>query len=164
MHRAFIGRLVGTGLYDELTAEAYAVIDGVDGRAHHVRFRGIEAFAHAPPPAAYPGARQPLGHRPRPAGDGAGARPGSTTAWSNVSECPLAMGGFGQEVREALAARSEHLATEGHAPRKGPRTVPQRDLLATLRRREVDAAGARLSAETGLPYMPAASTRGVPLN
>jgi hypothetical protein len=25
------------------------VIDGVDGRAHHVRFRGIEAFAHAPP-------------------------------------------------------------------------------------------------------------------
>jgi hypothetical protein len=28
--------------------------------------------------------------------------------------------------------------------------VPQCDLLATLRRREVDAAGARLSAETGL--------------
>jgi hypothetical protein len=25
------------------------VIDGTDGRAHHVRFRGIEAFAHAPP-------------------------------------------------------------------------------------------------------------------
>jgi hypothetical protein len=24
------------------------VIDGTDGRAHHVRFRGIEAFAHAP--------------------------------------------------------------------------------------------------------------------
>jgi hypothetical protein len=47
-----IGRLVGTGLHDELTGEAYAVIDGVDGRAHHVRFRGIEAFAHAPPAGA----------------------------------------------------------------------------------------------------------------
>jgi hypothetical protein len=44
-----IGRLVGTGLHDELTGEAYAVIDGTDGRAHHVRLRGIEAFADAPP-------------------------------------------------------------------------------------------------------------------
>src|SRR5260221_9579152 len=44
-----IGRLVDKGLYDELTGEAYAVIDGTDGRAHHVRFRGIEVFEHAPP-------------------------------------------------------------------------------------------------------------------
>jgi hypothetical protein len=70
---------------------------------------------------------------------------------------PLAMGGFGQEVRDALVARAEHLAAQGLAHRQGPRTVLQRDLLATLRRREVDAAGARLSAETELPYMPAAS-------
>ena len=63
---------------------------------------------------------------------------------------------FGQEVRDALAARAEHLAAQGLAHRQGPRTVLQRDLLATLRRREVDAAGARLSGETGLPYMPAA--------
>jgi type IV secretory pathway VirD2 relaxase len=34
-----IGRLVATGLHDELTGEAYAVIDGTDGRAHHVRFQ-----------------------------------------------------------------------------------------------------------------------------
>src|SRR5215471_12066290 len=44
-----IGRLVDKGLHDELTGEAYAVIDGTDGRAHYVRFRGIEAFEHAPP-------------------------------------------------------------------------------------------------------------------
>jgi hypothetical protein len=25
------------------------VIDGIDGRAHYVRFRGVEAFADAPP-------------------------------------------------------------------------------------------------------------------
>jgi type IV secretory pathway VirD2 relaxase len=42
-----IGRLIDKGLHDELTGEAYAVIDGTDGRAHHVRFRGIEAFEHA---------------------------------------------------------------------------------------------------------------------
>jgi type IV secretory pathway VirD2 relaxase len=44
-----IGRLVAKGLHDELAGEAFAVIDGIDGRAHHVRFRGIEAFADAPP-------------------------------------------------------------------------------------------------------------------
>lgn len=44
-----IGRLVDRGLHDELTGEAYAVIDGTDGRAHHVRLHGIEALEHAPP-------------------------------------------------------------------------------------------------------------------
>src|SRR5262252_8624301 len=29
--------LVAIGLHDELTGEAYAAIDGTDGRAHHVR-------------------------------------------------------------------------------------------------------------------------------
>jgi hypothetical protein len=38
----------------------------------------------------------------------------------------------------------------------GSRIVPQRDLLAMLRRRELDAVAARLSAETGSPYTPAA--------
>jgi Protein of unknown function (DUF3363) len=55
-----------------------------------------------------------------------------------------------------MVARAEHLAAKGPADRQGPRIVLQRDLLATLRRREIDAAGARLSAEAGLPYMPAA--------
>ena len=44
-----IGRLVDKGLHDELTGEAYVVIDGTDGRAHHVRFRGIDVFEHSPP-------------------------------------------------------------------------------------------------------------------
>jgi type IV secretory pathway VirD2 relaxase len=46
---AIVGRLVDKGLHDELTGEAYAVIDGTDGRLHHVRFKGIETFEHAPP-------------------------------------------------------------------------------------------------------------------
>jgi hypothetical protein len=55
-----------------------------------------------------------------------------------------------------MAARAEHLAAEGLARRQGPNIVPQPNLLATLRRRELDEAGASLSAETGLPYTPAA--------
>jgi len=74
---------------------------------------------------------------------------------------PLAMSGFGKEVREALAARAEHLATEDLARREGARIIPQPSLLATLRQRDVNAAAARLSAETGLPHMPAASGEAV---
>ena len=47
-----IGRLIDKGLHDELTGEAYAVIDGTDGRAHHVRFQGCEASPTRRPPAA----------------------------------------------------------------------------------------------------------------
>jgi Protein of unknown function (DUF3363) len=68
----------------------------------------------------------------------------------------LAMGGFGQEARDAIAARTEHLVAEGLAHRQSQRVVLQRGLLNTLRRRELDAVGARLSAETGLHYEPAA--------
>src|SRR5205807_2331864 len=44
-----VGRLVAKGLHDELTGEAYVVIDGIDGRPHHVRFPDISAMEHAPP-------------------------------------------------------------------------------------------------------------------
>jgi Protein of unknown function (DUF3363) len=57
-------------------------------------------------------------------------------------------------VCAALAARAEHLVAEGLARRQGPHIVPHPGLLATPRRRELDAAGARLSAETGLPHIP----------
>jgi hypothetical protein len=74
---------------------------------------------------------------------------------------PLAMGGFGQEVRDALKARAEHLVTQGLAHRQGPYVLPQPGLLATLRRRELDVAGAKMSAETGLPYTPHAGSEKI---
>lgn len=117
-----IGRLVGKGLHDELTEEAYAVIDGTDGRAHHVRFRGVEAFEHA---SDFDLASQVTA-------------PGSTWLDHRLVErqpMPLSMGGFGREVRDAIRARPEHLADVGFATRQGQRVVLQPDLLATLRRR-----------------------------
>jgi hypothetical protein len=70
---------------------------------------------------------------------------------------PLSMGGFGREVRDALQARAEHLADQGLGRRHGQRIILQRDLLATLRRRELDAVGASLSAETGLQHIKASA-------
>jgi hypothetical protein len=62
--------------------------------------------------------------------------------------------GFGAEVRDAMAQRVEHLASEGLARREGKRIVFARDLLHTLRRRELESAGSKLSSETGLPHRP----------
>jgi len=166
-----IGRLVDKGLHDELTGEAYAVIDGTDGRAHHVRFRDTEAFAHAPPVGGIVEVRRFGGaddQRPTLVlanrSDIDLARqvtaPGATWLDHRLVErqpLPLSMGGFGGEVREAMTARAEHLADDGFARRQGQRIVLQRDLLDTLRRRELGAVGARLSAETGLPYLQAAT-------
>lgn len=70
---------------------------------------------------------------------------------------PLAMGGFGGEVRDAMKARTEHLIQQGLARRQGEQVIFERDLLATLRRRELDETAARLSAQTGLTRTQAAA-------
>jgi hypothetical protein len=64
----------------------------------------------------------------------------------------LAHGGFGQETRDALEARIDHLVSEGLARRQGQRVIFARDLLETLRRRELSETEARIGSETGLAH------------
>jgi type IV secretory pathway VirD2 relaxase len=45
--RPIVGQLVARGLDDELAGTAYAVIDGVDGRAHHIRLADLDAASEA---------------------------------------------------------------------------------------------------------------------
>jgi type IV secretory pathway VirD2 relaxase len=166
-----LGRLIDKGLHDELSGEAYAVIDGTDGRAHHVRFHSIEAFEHAPPIGGVVEVRrfgdaddpQPtliLATRSDFDLDRQIGASGATWLDQRLVErtpTPLAMGGFGGEVRDAMKARADHLIAEGLAQRRGGQVIFQRDLLATLRGRELTDAAAKLSAETGLPRAPAAA-------
>jgi Protein of unknown function (DUF3363) len=159
-----VGRLVSRGLYDELTGEAFAVIDGTDGRAHHVRFRGIEAFEHAPQVGGIVEVRR-FGQTgdPRPTlvlairsdldlGEQVTAKGATWLDRRLVERDPmqLSMGGFGRQARDAVEARAEHLVQEGLARRQGQRIIFQRDLLNTLRRRELDEVGTRIAADTGL--------------
>ncbi|TIV96510.1 MAG: DUF3363 domain-containing protein, partial [Mesorhizobium sp.] len=44
-----VGRLLDRGLDDELSGTAYAVVDGVDGRTHHIRLGDLEATGDGPP-------------------------------------------------------------------------------------------------------------------
>lgn len=162
-----IGRLIDKGLHDELTGEAFAVIDATDGRAHHVRLRGIEAFEHAPPLGGIVELRRFGGREdPRPTLVLANrsdldlsrqvTAPGATWLDHRLVEhtpLPLAMGGFGNETREAMKARAEHLADVGLARRQGQRVILQRNLLASLRRRELEQVGVQIAAETGLAHV-----------
>lgn len=64
----------------------------------------------------------------------------------------IADNGFGGEVREALRQRSEFLTEQGLAERRGQRVILARNLLATLRSRDIDAAAKTIATETGLAH------------
>ena len=64
--------------------------------------------------------------------------------------------GFGSEVREALRQRSDFLIDQGLAERRGQRVMLARNLLATLRSRDIATAAQRIAAETGLEHRPVA--------
>jgi type IV secretory pathway VirD2 relaxase len=164
-----IGRLVERGLDDELKGTAYAVVDGVDGRTHHIRLPHLDATGDSPPGSivelrAYEDAkgdrrvalavRSDLDLQHQVSATGA--------TWldrQSIAREPVAMsdGGFGAEVRDAMRQRAEHLVGEGLAEQQGRRVIFNRNLIETLRRREVDAVAGRLAKETGQPFKPAES-------
>lgn len=64
--------------------------------------------------------------------------------------------GFAGEVHQALAQRADFLVEQGLAQRRGQRVILARNLLATLRGRELAAEAQRIAAETGLVHRPVA--------
>ncbi|MHA6859070.1 relaxase/mobilization nuclease and DUF3363 domain-containing protein [Ralstonia pseudosolanacearum] len=62
--------------------------------------------------------------------------------------------GFGAEVKDALHQRADFLAEQGLAEHRGQRVVLARNLLATLRARELAQAATEIAAETGLEHRP----------
>jgi type IV secretory pathway VirD2 relaxase len=159
-----IGRLVARGLDDELKGTAYAVVDGVDGRTHHIKLPHFDAVGDSRPGSivelrAYEDARSErrvalavradLDIQTQVKATGATWLDRQAVAREQVA---LSEGGFGAEVREAMDQRAERLIDEGLAERQGSRVVFARRLLNTLRDRELNALGEKLAAETGLPF------------
>ena len=158
-----IGRLVERGLHNELTGQAYAVVDGADGRVHHLKFSDIDMTGDAAP-----GGIVELRVWPDRRGreqsslwthsdlDLAGQERARGSTWLDkqlIASEPLTLGaGFGSEIEAAKTRRLEYLESEGLAQRRGDRFVLSRNLLGTLRERDLADAGASLSREHNLPY------------
>ena len=160
-----LGRLVERGLHDELKGIAYAIVEGVDGRTHHLRFDDLELTGDSEPGAVvearlYENAdgqkRLSLATRSDLAIDEQVVASGAT--WLDrqlVAREPIASaGGFGAEVRDAMDRRVGHLIEQRLAARQGHRIIFACDLLNTLRRGELHSTIATLSAETGLAHQP----------
>ncbi len=159
-----VGRLLERGLDDELKGTAFAVVDGVDGRTHHIKLPHLDAAGDSPPGSIVElrawedsqgqrrvalAVRSDLDIHAQVNATGA--------TWLDrqaVAREPIALseGGFGAEVQQALDQRAEHLIGEGLAERQGGLVVFARRLLNTLRQREVGALGERLAVETSLPF------------
>ena len=159
-----IGRLVDRGLDDELKGTAYAVVDGVDGRTHHLKLRDLDAAGDCATGSivelrrfedANGERRVALAVRSDLDIDRQITATGAT--WldrQNIAREPAALseGGFGAEVREAMRARADHLVEQGFGERHGQRVSFNRNLIETLRKRELDALGERLASETGQTF------------
>ncbi|WP_434733088.1 relaxase/mobilization nuclease and DUF3363 domain-containing protein [Rhizobium sp. YTUHZ044] len=158
-----IGRLVERGHDDELEGSAFAVVDGVDGRVHHIRFVDLDATGDSQPGSIVElrrfedvrgGKRAALAVCSDLALDAQVTAEGATWIDRQLigGQTSALGGGFGLEVRQAMEARTEHLIEAGLAHREAGRVIFARSLLATMREREVDALGEKLSQETSLPF------------
>jgi type IV secretory pathway VirD2 relaxase len=162
-----VGRLMARGLDDELRGTAFAVVDGVDGRVHHLKLPDIDMAGDGPIGGIVElrrfedangrqrvalAVRSDLGLDQQVAAEGA--------TWLDrrlVAREPLELSraGFGAEVRAALDRRIDTLAGQGLARRDGDKVTIGRNLVGTLRDRELDAIGRNLASETGLVHLPA---------
>lgn len=159
-----VGRLIARGLDDELRGTAYAVVDGIDGHTHHIRFSDLEATADGAPGSivelrrfedASGPQRVALAVRSDLPLDQQITASGAT--WLDrqaIARDPLPLGGgFGAEVRHALERRAERLVAEGLAEQQARGVSFTPGLIETLRRRELDALAARLAAEANKPML-----------
>jgi type IV secretory pathway VirD2 relaxase len=162
-----VGRLMARGLDDELRGTAFAVVDGIDGRVHHLKLPDIDLAGDGPIGGivelrrfedARGRQRIALAVRSDFNLDQQVVAEGAT--WLDrrlVTREPaeLSRAGFGAEVRAALDRRIDALAGQGLARRNGDKVTLGRNLIGTLRDRELDAVGRRLASEIGQAHLPA---------
>ena len=159
--RPVIGRVAAKGLDDELAGKPYLIIDGIDGRSHYVRLGAAVDLSDI---------------RDDSIVRAAASRDGKRTILRVLSDLPmeqqvtargatwldrelvgretstLALIGFGAEVREALARRTDRLIEEELAKRRGREISFASGLLGRLEHREMAEAARAIEHETGLKY------------
>ncbi|MBU2580904.1 MAG: DUF3363 domain-containing protein [Alphaproteobacteria bacterium] len=165
-----IGKVVGTGLIDEISDRSWVVVDGMDGRVHYVELGRLKPEAIPPRNAIV-----------RVVGDRPTGKPQSTprlellsrgTAIEQASyDGPLWVDrlvvggvpatqphrGYGAELTAMIDARRSWLAGQdlGRFRDDGGFEV-RHSAVTELRRREVTRLGAAIAQETGLRHVPVA--------
>jgi type IV secretory pathway VirD2 relaxase len=164
-----IGRLIDRGLDDELKGSAYAVVDGTDGRTHHIKLLDLDAAGDGPVGSIVElrrfqdtRGRERIALAVRSDLDLDAQVKAFGATWLDrqlIAREPVALGsgGFGAEVRAAMERRTEHLVELGLARRQGQQVIYTRNLLETLRRKELDSIAEKLTAETGMPFRKSAT-------
>jgi len=164
-----VGRLIDRGLDDELKGTTYVVVDGTDGRTHHIKLPTIDAAGDGATGSivelrrfedAQGRGRVALAVRSDLDLEAQVKASGATWIDRQLiarEPTPLGGGGFGAEVKSAMTARTDHLIEQGLARRQGQQVIYGRNLLDTLRRRELDAVGEKLATEFATPFQKAAS-------
>ncbi|MFN7089421.1 MAG: relaxase/mobilization nuclease domain-containing protein [Allorhizobium sp.] len=159
-----VGRLVSRGLDDELKGTAYAVVDGTDGRTHHIKLPDLDAAGDSAPGSIVElrkfddaqgrrrvalAVRSDLDIERQVHATGATWLDRQATALDPVA---LGDGGFGAEVRDAMDRRGEHLVGQGLAERQTRGISFSPGLIDTLRQREIEALGQKLATDIGRPF------------
>jgi type IV secretory pathway VirD2 relaxase len=163
-----IGRLIDRGLDDELNGTSYAMVDGTDGRTHHIKLPDLDAAGDGPVGSIVElrrfedaRGRERVALAVRSDLDLDAQVKASGATWLDrqlIAREPVALGsGFGAEVRAAMESRAEHLIEQGMARRQGRQVIYSRNLLETLRRKELDSIGEKLTAEMGMPFRKSAT-------
>ena len=160
-----VGMLVDRGLHDELTDKAYAIVDGIDGRTHYVRFANIDLTGDADTgsiverrtwpdsmgrTASALAVRSDFSLKQQVTADGA--------TWLDQEllkqDRSKLGGGFGRDVSNGLDQRLDHLEEQGLVKRQGQRIQFARRLIATLRRGELAKAVHRIADQSGKMHKP----------
>jgi len=163
-----IGRLIDKGLHDELTGEAYAIIDGVDGKVHYVRLKGIEAFNHAPEKGGIVELRSFGNEQSKKPGYVLSVRSdldlnqqitAKGATWLDhrlVEKNPMEIAhtGFGKDVQRALIKRIKFLESQGLTRIQGLQILPASNLLKTLREKEIGELIQNITNKTRLHHQP----------
>ncbi len=130
-----IGRVIERGLSDELADRHYLVVDGVDGRLHYADIGRVDVEAPV--------------------------REGSVVAITPGKGRAVGDSGFGDELKQNLLRRQQWLIEQGLMQRDGESLVFRQNLLATLRRRELNRVAAALETKLGLHF--AGAGEGTPV-
>ncbi len=151
-----VGRLLARGLDDELKGTAYVVVDGIDGRTHHVGVSSLEQSGDCPPGSvvtitkAFVADQAHTMVRVESDLDLKAQITAEGATWLDrqlvKGDRPaMANTGFGQEAQEAMARRSDRLVEMNLATGHGDSWRPARSLIDTLRQRELEQVSAALT-------------------